>query len=133
MLYTYIINMRIYTHTCWIHFDAIIKTSEDFFKKYTSHFIWKVVCERELETEQRLQHIDLPSPPVIAVCRSRSPGLLNPGPGVPAALGHVLIPASSRQLVWSPNHWLLVFTELYNSSIAHSIIGMACLIDIKRK
>ena len=32
-------------------------------KKYTSHFIWKgCVCERELETEQRLQHIDLPSP-----------------------------------------------------------------------
>ena len=36
-----------------MHIDAIIKTSEDFFKKYTSHFIWKgCVCERELETEQ---------------------------------------------------------------------------------
>ena len=31
-------------------------------KKYTSHFIWKsCVCEGELETEQRLQHIDLTS------------------------------------------------------------------------
>ena len=35
------------------------------------------------------------------------------------------------------NFWLPVFTELYNSSIAHSIahsiFGMACLIVIKRK
>ena len=30
--------------------------------KYISHFICNVMCERELETEQRLQHIDLPSP-----------------------------------------------------------------------
>ena len=27
-------------------------------EKYTSHFIERVVCERELETEQRLQYID---------------------------------------------------------------------------
>ena len=38
-------------------------------KKYTSHFIVRFACERELETEQRLQRIDLTSP----VCRSRSP------------------------------------------------------------
>ena len=31
------------------------------------------------------------------------------------------------------NSWLPVFTELYNSSIAHSIFGMACLIVIKLK
>ena len=68
-------------------------------KKYTSHFIVRFACERELETEQRLQHIDLPAPPDIAVCRSRSPGLLNRRPGGPASLGHVLIPASSHQLV----------------------------------
>ena len=41
------------------------------------------------------------------------------------------------RLLWSPTHWLPVFTELYNSSIthsiAHSIFGMACLIVIKRK
>ena len=34
-------------------------------------------------------------------------------------------------LIWSPTHWLPVLTELYNSSIAHSvahsIFGMACL------
>ena len=27
----------------------------------------------------------------------------------------------SLQLIWSPTHWLPVFTELYNSSIAHLI------------
>ena len=27
-------------------------------KKYTSHFIARFACERELETEQRLQYID---------------------------------------------------------------------------
>ena len=36
----------------------------------------------------------------------RSPGLLSQGPGGPASLGHVLIPISSLQLVWSPN-WLI--------------------------
>ena len=87
------------------------------------------------------------APPDIAVCRSRSSGLLNRRPGGPASLGHVLIPASSHQLVtklnrgsrdplllgggflyhslsptlWSPTNWFPVLTELYNSSIAHSI------------
>ena len=27
-------------------------------EKYTSHFIERVVCDRELETKQRLQHIN---------------------------------------------------------------------------
>ena len=40
-----------------------------------------------------------PALPDIAVCRSRSPRPLNRGPGDPASLGHVLIPASSHQLV----------------------------------
>ena len=36
------------------------KTSEDFFKKYASHFIWKVVvCEKELETEQNCNILTL--------------------------------------------------------------------------
>ena len=71
-------------HTEHNHNDAIIKTTTQTFRKIcTSHFIERVrkgysrfYCERKLETEQRLQHIDLPSPPDIAVCRSRSPGLL---------------------------------------------------------
>ena len=48
------------------HNDTIIKTQEDFFINIcTSHFICKVwkgysrfVCERELETEQKLQYFD---------------------------------------------------------------------------
>ena len=56
--------MHIYTYTCRIHIDAIIKSREDFLKKKnTSHFIERVVCEREWETEQRLPHSDNPSPP----------------------------------------------------------------------
>ena len=45
------------------HNGTIIKTSEDFFKKiYLSLYLKGFVCERELETEQKLQHIDLTSP-----------------------------------------------------------------------
>ena len=56
------------------------------------------MCERELETEQNCNILTSPAPLDIAVCRSRSPGLLNRGPGGPASLGHILIPASSHQL-----------------------------------
>ena len=48
-------------------------------------------------------------------------------------------PEGPFSLVWLSlphlvfNSWLPVFTELYNSSIAHSIFGMACLIVIKGK
>ena len=55
----------LYSHIIHIHMHAehnllnTIKTSEhSSLKKYTSHFIERVMCERELETEQRLQHID---------------------------------------------------------------------------
>ena len=62
MLYSHMLQLYTYTYACRIN-DTIIKMSEDFFRKIcTSHFICKVVCERELEAEQRLQHIDLPSP-----------------------------------------------------------------------
>ena len=57
------------------------------------------MCERELETEQNCNILTSPALPDIAVCRFRSPGLLNWGPGGPTSLGHVLIPASSHQLV----------------------------------
>ena len=70
------------------HNDTM-KTSEDerrratlFLEKYTSHFIWKVrMCERELEIKQNCNILTSPAPPDIAVCRSRSPGLLNRGLG----------------------------------------------------
>ena len=46
-----------------------------------------------------------PSPPGIAVCRSRSPGLLSRGPGAPASLGHSSLSGTFQHLLtnWSPN------------------------------
>ena len=156
--------------------------------KYTSHFIARFACERELETDQRLQHIDLthpsrhsrvsfsfswcstggPGAQVSAECwlslphlvTNRSPKLLgalrapsaegiNPNPTTsclqliwsthlgapraPSAGRWLSLPQLYLRLLWSSTLWLPVLTELYNSSIAHSIFGMACLIVIKRK
>ena len=44
--------MPIYTYTCGIHIEAIIKRAKTSLKKYTSHFISRCACERELETKQ---------------------------------------------------------------------------------
>ena len=59
-------------------------------------------------------------------------GSRGPPPPGGGFLYHILTP-----LLWSPTHWLPVFTELYNSSIAFSIalsiFGMARLIVIKQK
>ena len=41
MLYSHIYYVHIYTYTCRIHIDAIIKTSEDFFKKIYLSLYWK--------------------------------------------------------------------------------------------
>ena len=116
-------------------------------KKYTSHFIARFACAGELETEQRLQYIDPHSWPS-ASCLSRSP-FLNQRPGGPLcwlSLLYLITNWSGPQTpsVPSAGWWLslphlvsttsdLQLTELYNSSIAHSIFGMACLIVIKRK
>ena len=40
------------------HNDAMKTSGHWSLEKYTSHFFERVVCEMELETEQRLQHID---------------------------------------------------------------------------
>ena len=86
------------------HNDDTIKTSgHSSLEKYTSHFIERVVCERELETEQRLQRID--PPPHSSGYHSLSflfswaahPGALKPC----LSWDMVLIPASSLQLIWT--------------------------------
>ena len=74
-------------------------------EKYTSHFIERVVCERELDIEQNC-NILTPTLLAITAFLSRSPGLLKREPWGPASLGQVFIPVSSLQLVWSPN-WLI--------------------------
>ncbi len=86
-------------------------------KKYTSHFIVRFVCERELETEQRLQYIDPHSYGhqrcVFLVLQGCSTG----GPGAQLSaecwlsLPHLYSNASSLQ-----TNLLPVFIKLYNSS-----------------
>ena len=68
--------MHIYTCTCRIHIDAVIKTSEDFFKNIPLSLFERFVCEMELETEQNFNILTSPALPDIAVCCSRSPSLL---------------------------------------------------------
>ena len=59
---------------------------------------------------------------------------LHRGSRGPLRPGMLTFPTTTcLQLVWSPTRLTPVSTELYNSSIAHSIFGMACLIVIKRK
>ena len=82
-----------------MHEDAIKTSGHSSFEKYTSHFIERVVCERDLETEQRLQHIEPPTLQAITAFLSRSPGLLN------LCWDMVLIPASSLQLMWTSCRW----------------------------
>ena len=79
-------------------FNTIKRSGHTSLEKYTSHFIERIVCERELETEQRLQHID-PPPTLLAITAflSRSPGLPNWGPSL--CWDMVLIPASFLQLI----------------------------------
>ena len=107
-------------------------------ERYTSHFIERVVCERELETKQNC-NILTPTLLAITVFLSRSPGLLNGGPEGPASLGagflyHILSPTRlisklsirglrvpSAECWFSLPHlvsnWLnFLCTQLYNSS-----------------
>ena len=80
-----------------------------------------LVCERELETEQRRQHIDLPSSSRHSCVSFSFSWTAQPearGPSFLLSAGflyHTLLPTSLQ------TPWLPVFTELYNSSIAHSI------------
>ena len=116
-----------------------------FLEKYTSHCIWRGCLWEGVGDRTELQHIDPPALLAITAFLSRSLGLLNRGPGVPATLGAGflyrilslirLIPnysvgglrapyagcwLSLPHLVtnWSglQTNWLPVFTELYNSS-----------------
>ena len=89
LLYSHIINMHIYTYACRIHIDAIIKTSEDFFKKiYLS--LWKVACERELETEQNC-NILIPTLMAISVVSFSFSRAAQPEAREPTLLGAVFL------------------------------------------
>ena len=68
-------------------------------EKYISHFIERVVCEKELETEQNC-NILTPTLTAITMFLSRSPGLLNRGPG-----GQVSLGAGFLYRILSPTDW----------------------------
>ena len=90
-------------------------------ENYISHFIWKIACERKLETEQRLQYIDPHSCGhqlcVFLVLQGCSTG----GSGAHSAGCYSLYRILSPNSPISKTNCLPVFTELYNSSVAHSI------------
>ena len=113
------------------HNDDTIKTSKDTsLEKYTSHFIERVVCERELEPEQNCNILILTLMATTAFL-SRSPGLLKLGAGGPASLGHgpnssifsptaqsgvpmaPLLGAGSLYRILSPTDSNFLCTELY--------------------
>ena len=82
-----------------------------FFRKiYFSHFIERVVCERELETEQRLQHIDPKTLLAITAFLSRFPGCSNGGLGAQILLGH-----GSHSSIFSPTDLNFLLPGLYNN------------------
>ena len=129
---------------CCIHTDAIITNEKNFFKRIcTSHFIVTFACERELETEQRLQYIDPNSYGCQRCVFLVLQGCLTGGPGAQLSaewwlsLLHLIINWSPKlhwgsrrplrpgvafptttclRRLWSPTVWLPVLTELYNSS-----------------
>ena len=71
---------------CFILICWCMQNHNKFFRKiYLS--LYRIVCERELESEQ---NSNILSPTVMAITAflSRSPGLLNRGPGGPASLEH---------------------------------------------
>ena len=93
------------------HNDTINKpTQEDFFNKiFTSHFIARVrkgysrfACERELETEQKLQYFD-PHSYGRQHCVFLVLLMLNRRPWGPLCWVLAFFTASYQQLLWSPN------------------------------
>ena len=133
-------TIHIYTQN---HNDTI-KTSDAVFRKiWTSHFIWK---GRVWEGVGDRIELKILTPPLVwpsELCLSRSPGLLNRRPRGTALCRVLAFSTTSfiQLCLVSKTNWLPVFTELYNSSIAHSIsphdwpsecvtsavFGMACL------
>ena len=89
-------------YTCRNITTTSMSERRHFFRKIYLSLYSKRLCVRgELETEQRLQHIDPPAPPAIAVRLSRSPGLLNQGPGGPALCWELVPTARSGTLTSS--------------------------------
>ena len=97
------------------HNDDTIKTSGlSSLEKYTSHFIERVVCERELETERKLQHIDQLfwlSQPLFPVLLNCSTGAWGPS----LCWDMVLFPASLAPTLWTScrRGYIIILTLTY--------------------
>ena len=100
---------QLYIHIYMQKHDAITTSRHSSLEKYTLHFIERVVCERELGTEQNC-NILTPTLLAITVFLFRSPGLLNRGPGGPASLGH-----GSHSSIFSPTDLNFLSPGLYNN------------------
>ena len=81
------------------------------------------MCERELETEQ---NCNILTPTLLAIFTflSRSPGLLNWGPGGPASLGAGFLSRFFSPIRLIPNWLNFLCTELYNSSTPTLLVGV---------
>ena len=124
MLYSHVINMHIYTYTCRIHIGTIIMTqwrqvTQSFRKIYLSLYL-KVLRVRGIWRPNRTATY---WPPLLWPSASLScpPGLLNRWPGGPLCWVQASSTAIDTNGSGLQTNWLPVFTELYNSSIAHSI------------
>ena len=98
------VNNYTIAYACRNIFNTIKTNGQSSLEKYTSHFIERVVCERELETKQRLQLIDPHSYGYHSLSfpfsRAIEPGAWGPS----LCWDMVLIPASSFQLTWTSCH-----------------------------
>ena len=101
--------MHIYTNTCRIHTDAIIKTSEDFLKNIILTLLKgfekgysKFYCERELETEQNCNILTSLLMTISVVSFSFSRVAQPEARGPRSLLGAGFSTTSYLQLVWSP-------------------------------
>ena len=94
-------TINTYKYACRNISNTITTSWHSSLEKYTSHFIERVVCERELETEQRLQHIDSHSSGYHSLSFlfswAAQPGAWGPS----LCWDMVLIPVSSLQLNWT--------------------------------
>ena len=102
---------QLYIHIfCRKIFNSIKTSGHSSLEKYTSHFIERFVCERELETEQKLQHIDPTTLLAIIAFLCRSPALLNQGLRALPLLRH-----ASNSSIFSPIELKFLSPGLYNN------------------
>ena len=102
MLYSHIISMHIYTYTCRIHIDSLIKTGHTVLRKIYLSLYLKGLCVKGSWRPNRTATYWAPLLWPSALCLSHSPGLLNRRPRGPHRWMLAFSTASCHQRVWSP-------------------------------